>query len=278
LQKVVLGLVQMAVSRDREENLAKAEEMVGKAARDGAQIVCLPELFETPYFPRTRRSPERPAKIPNGTTDRLSSLARENRIVLVGGSVYELSGGKTYNTCLVFDDNGAVLGKYRKIHIPDDTGFYEKYYFSPGNTYRVVKTRLARLGLLICFDQWYPEAARINRLMGAQIIFYPTAIGTVRGISETEGSWREAWEAVQRGHAVANGVVVASVNRVGIEGTTDFWGGSFVCDQFGKVLARADSKERVVLAKVDLELGREVEAGWGFLRNRKPATYQRLVS
>lgn len=268
----------MGVGPDRVENIERAERMVGRAAHQGAQIVCLPELFDSPYFPRLKSSTIKPEPIPNQTTERLSRISRKNRVVLVAGSIYELSGKKAYNSSLVFDEEGRLLGKYRKVHIPQDPSFYEQDYFTQGSAYKVVRTSRARLGLLVCFDQWYPEAARVNRLMGAQILFYPTAIGTVQGIHESEGSWREAWEGVQRGHAIANSVIVAATNRVGTEGKMNFWGGSFVCDQFGKILARADSKERVLIARCDLDLGRDIERGWGFLRNRTPSTYQRLVS
>jgi agmatine deiminase len=182
-----------------------------------------------------------------------------------------------YNTSPVFDERGKLLGTYRKVHVPQDPGFYEQDYFVPGERYRVFRTRYGRIGVLICFDQWYPEPARIVRLMGAEMIIYPTAIGTMRGVKQAEGSWRKAWTGVQRGHAIANSVVVATANRVGEEGTTKFWGGSFVYDQFGKTLAQADGNERVITATCDLDLAKDIEDGWGFLRNRMPGTYGKLV-
>jgi len=276
---VTLGLVQMAMEDDHESNVSKALAMVGEASRSGASIVCLPELFAYRYFPQERGARVRPEPIPGPTTTRLSEAAREYKVALVGGSLYEKApGGRLYNTSVVFDERGLMLGKYRKVQVPQDESFYEKDYFSSGSAYGVFKAASAKIGVLICFDQWYPEPARVNKLLGAEVLFYPTAIGRVDGIEEAEGDWHEAWEAVQRGHAIANSMVVAAVNRVGREGRMSFWGGSFVCDQFGKVLTRADDREQVVLASCDLELGRRVEEGWGFLRNRRPATYRKLAS
>ena len=278
-REVTLGLVQMAMEDDQEANVSKAIAMVGEASRRGASIVCLPELFASRYFPQEKGAKPRTEPIPGPTTKRLAEAARESRVTLVGGSLYEKApGGRFYNTSVVFNENGRILGKYRKVQVPQDESFYEKDYFSSGKTYSVFKTTPANVGVLICFDQWYPEPARVNKLMGADVLFYPTAIGRVDGIEEAEGDWKEAWEAVQRGHAISNSMVVAAVNRVGREGRMSFWGGSFVCDQFGKVLARADDKEQILLAKCDLELGRQVEEGWGFLKNRKPATYRKLTT
>lgn len=276
--EVTLGLVQMAMEEDQESNVRKAVTMIGEASRRGASIVCLPELFASRYFPQDRGARVRAEPVPGPTTQRLAEAARHSNVALVGGSLYEKApGGRFYNTSVVFDQSGRFLGKYRKVQVPQDESFYEKDYFSSGRTYGVFRTSSAHLGVLICFDQWYPEPARVNKLMGAEILFYPTAIGRVDGIQETEGDWKEAWEAVQRGHAISNSLVVAAVNRVGREGRMTFWGGSFVCDQFGTIVARADDTEQVLLASCDLELGRQVEEGWGFLRNRKPATYRRLT-
>jgi agmatine deiminase len=274
---VKLGLAQMKMVEDRQKNLSNASRMVSEAAREGAQIVCLPELFDVPYFPQEEKSVMRPEKIPNDATETLSEAARENGVVLVGGSLYERFRRKAYNTATVYDEHGRMLGVYRKVHIPQDPGFYEQDYFTPGRGYRVFDTKYGRIGVLICFDQWYPEAARASKLLGADFLFYPTAIGTVRGIDQAEGDWKDAWETVQRGHAIANNIVVAAVNRVGVESDTTFWGGSFVSDQFGKVLARAGVKEQVLVATCNLELGKDIERGWGFLRNRKPLTYKGLA-
>jgi agmatine deiminase len=272
-----LGLVQMRMSQGRDSNLQKAAAMIRESAERGARIVCLPELFDSRYFPREEGADVSAEAIPNRVTEALSSAAEKNRVVLVGGSVFEKFRGRSYNTSLVFDEHGNELGRYRKVHIPQDPGFYEQDYFASGTDYKVFETRYANLAVLICFDQWYPEPARISKLLGAQILFYPTAIGTVRGIEQVEGSWQDAWETVQRGHAIANSVVVATVNRVGVEKDMRFWGGSFVCDQFGKMLVRGDAKERVLVASCDLQLGKDIERGWGFMRNRRPSTYKGLI-
>ena len=274
---VKLGLVQMNMSDDYASNLNKAERLVNEARRKGAQVVCLPELFAYRYFPQKQRSGLRAEAIPGETTLALSRAAKSNKVVLVGGSIYERAGGRNYNTSVVFSDDGRIVGKYRKVHIPNDPGFYEQSYFSSGNNYQVFKTKYGKLGVLICFDQWYPEPARILKLMEANIIFYPTAIGRVKGIDAVEGNWQDAWESVQRGHAIANTVVVASVNRVGREEDITFWGGSFVYDQFGNKLIRADDSEGTFVTTCDLSLSNKIESGWGFIRNRKPRTYSRLL-
>jgi agmatine deiminase len=204
-------------------------------------------------------------------------MAESSKTFLVGGTIYERAGKRRYNTALVFDDRGRMIGRYRKVHVPYDSHYYEKSYFSPGNGYRVVGTPFGKLAPLVCFDQWYPEAARVCRLRGAQMLFYPTAIGWVKGTEPTEGNWQEAWEAVQRGHAIANSLVVCAVNRVGVEGDMTFWGGSFVCDQFGKVLHRSGDREGVSVVECDTSLGDEVEEGWGFIKGRKPKTYRTLA-
>jgi len=270
---VRLGIVQMSMSEDRQENVENAVSLVGEAAGKGARVVCLPELFASRYFPATRRSRQRPESIPGPTSRALSESAQKNGVTLVGGSIFEKAGRRRFNTCLVFSKSGRIISKYRKIHIPQDEHYFEQDYFDPGDKYAVAKAPWGKLGTLICFDQWYPEAARIERLMGAEALFYPTAIGWVRGIEPVEGDWKKAWEAVQVGHAVSNSLVVCAVNRVGIEGDTTFWGGSFVCDQFGKVLFRAGDRPGAFTVDCDLNLGRAVEEGWGFMRNRKPASY-----
>ena len=280
--KIILGLAQMRMGPDREKNLQRAIGMMAQAARKGAQVVCLPELFSAPYFaqePRQKKMAEKYAEaVPGRTTEALSVAARENGVVLVGGSVYEKAGGKLYNTSAVFDERGRMLGKYRKIHIPHDECFFEQDYFSPGNLgFAVISTKRARIAPLICYDQWFPEAARSVALMGAQIAFYPTAIATLRGVEEAEGSWQQAWENVMRGHAIANGMVVAAVNRCGKEGRMKFWGGSFVCDAFGKTIARAGRGEQVLIAEVDLAHSEMVRKGWRFFDNRRPGEYRKIT-
>ena len=187
--------------------------------------------------------------------------------------------GKYYNSAVTIDTNGKILGTYHKIHIPHDPLFYEKSYFEQGGSnYEVYKTQYACIGVLICYDQWFPEAARINALKGADILFYPTAIGTVREYTSPDGDWHDAWKTIQRAHAIANGVHVAAVNRVGVEGELQFWGGSFVCDSFGKVLKEASNEnEEVLVAKVDFGKNKRIQEGWGFLKNRRPDTYDLLV-
>ncbi|MGA2785823.1 MAG: carbon-nitrogen hydrolase [Candidatus Bathyarchaeia archaeon] len=274
---VTLGLIQMNMADNPSLNLGKAERLIDEAAKQGAQIVCLPELFNSLYFPQEEKAKPLAETIPGETTVTLSRVAKRNKIVLVGGSIYEKAGGKCYNTAIVFDEEGGIIGKYRKVHIPNDPNYYEQSYFDSGTEYRVFTTRYGKIGVLICFDQWYPEPARIMKLSGADIIFYPTTIGSVRGIDQVEGDWHEAWESVQRGHAISNSIVVAAVNRVGREKEMTFWGGSFTYDQFGKLLLRADDTEGVFLTTCDLSLGTSIEEGWGFLRNRKPHTYTKLL-
>ncbi|MHB8568035.1 MAG: carbon-nitrogen hydrolase [Nitrososphaerales archaeon] len=271
--KVKIGLIQMGMQEEKDYNVAKALNLIEQAASKGANVVCLPELFASRYFPQQRSSHIRAEKIPGETTNLLSRSAQKNKVVLIGGSIFEKVGKRTFNTSVVFDHNGRILGKYRKVHIPNDPSFYEQSYFKSGNNYPVFETKFGKIGVLICFDQWYPEAARIMRLEGAEMLFYPTAIGSISGVEQVEGDWKEAWEAVQRGHAIANSTVIAAVNRVSREGEMNFWGGSFVYDQFGKLLVRADQKEGVFIAECDLSLQGDVEQGWGFLQNRKPKTY-----
>ncbi len=273
-----ISLIQMEMRQDSDTNVQKALSLIGEAAKGGAKIICLPELFSTKYFPQEEKARESAIEIPGILTDLLSDTAKQNEVVLIAGSLYEKGRSGFFNTSVVFDSNGKMLGKYRKVHIPQDPSFYEQGYFSPGKEFKVFETAYGRVGVLICFDQWYPEAARLEKLLGADVIFYPTAIGWVKGIKPVEGDWHKAWESVQVGHAISNSVVVAAVNRVGREKDMSFWGGSFVCDQFGKVLVRADDKEGVVSAGVNFDLGRQTDEGWGFLRNRKPKTYRAILN
>lgn len=276
---VKIGLVQMAMSHDPEENLSKAVAMTRDAAAKGAQVICLPELFRTPYFPVVEHADDAFVEpIPGRTTEVFSALAKELKIVLVAGSVYELAGKEKFNTAVVYSTDGSVLGTYRKMHIPHDPSFFEQNYFAAGDQgFKVFDTPFCKVAVLICYDQWFPEAARLVSLQGAQVIFYPTAIGTVEGIEQEEGNWQEAWENVQRGHAIANNVIVSAVNRVGKEGKSTFWGGSFVCNAFGKTLVRGSDKEEVLIAEVDLSHNEHVREGWRFFYNRRPETYTQLT-
>ncbi len=279
-KKIRLGLIQVSMGEEPEANLGRAMKKVRTAADCGAQIVCLPELFTTPYFPQYAGGPSGSGEpVPGPTTDRLSELARECGIVLVGGSLLEDAGDRRFNTAVVFGPDGALLGRYRKTHIPHDPHFYEQDYFSPGDTgFQVFPTPFGRVSVLICYDQWFPEAARSVALMGADLVVYPTAIGTVRGVRQREGNWHRAWETVMRGHAIANGVVVAAVNRCGEEERMRFWGGSFVCDAFGGVLQRAGLKEEIVIADIDPDHAREVREGWRFFHNRRPECYGPIIA
>ncbi len=276
---VKVGLVQAAVSDDLKANLERAIEKINEAADRGAQIICLQELYRTKYFPREDRKDAArfSEKIPGESTRAFSILAKERRAVIIVPLFEKAGEGVYYNSAAVIDADGKLLGAYRKIHIPHDPLFYEKSYFKPGNKgYQVYRTRYAKFSVLICYDQWYPEAARICTLKGAEILFYPTAIGWIKDYLPEEGDWREAWETIQKAHAIANGVHVAAVNRVGEEGELKFWGSSFVCGPFGKTIARAGEQEEVLVAELDLNENKAIRDGWGFLRNRRPDTYKQI--
>lgn len=277
--KVKIGLVQAAVSTDLAANLAGAVARVREAAGRGARIVCLQELYRARYFPQAEREAvaHLAETIPGESTEAFSALARELESVIVV-PLFEKAGARFYNSAVVIDADGSLLETYRKVHIPHDPLFYEKSYFEPGDRgFRVHATRYGKVAALICYDQWFPEAARASALLGADILFYPTAIGWIEGHAAPEGDWREAWTTIQRAHAIANGVHVAAVNRVGTEGKLRFWGSSFLCDAFGNILARAGEDEQVLVAEADLSRNREIQEEWGFLRNRRPDSYAALV-
>jgi agmatine deiminase len=278
---VTVGLIQALVSEDIAKNMQKTQLRIMEAAEKGAQIVCLQELYRTRYFPQHENVDAAPLaeSIPGPSTTELTRLAKKFGIVIIAPLFEKATNGKFYNTAVVIDSDGKMLGTYRKAHIPYDPYFYEKAYFAQGEEpYRIYNTAFAKIGVLICYDQWFPEPARINTLQGAEIIFYPTAIGYVKGYTSTDGDWHDAWRTVQRAHAIANGVHVAAVNRVGEEGELEFWGGSFVCDSFGKVIAEAGkTKEKVLIVQIDLSKNHKIQEGWGFLRNRRPDTYNTLV-
>ena len=281
---VCIGLVQLTTYDDPAQNMSATVEQIRKAAQEGAQIVCLQELFRTRYFcdVEEHQNFRLAESIPGPTTNTLQLLAAELKIVIIASLFEERTPGMYHNTVAVIDADGSYLGKYRKQHIPDDPGFYEKFYFTPGdNGYRVFDTQYARIGVLICWDQWYPEAARITALMGAEILFYPTAIGW--DLNEKSDSVNkeqyEAWQTIQRSHAIANGVHVVTVNRTGIESGTQFWGGSFVANPFGTVLYQADHlTSETHVQEIDLTLSEHYRTIWPFLRDRRIDTYQPILN
>jgi agmatine deiminase len=280
-KKVRVGLIQTAVSDDISENMSKTVDMIESVSRRGAQIICLQELFRTKYFPQEEKQDvsNLAETVPGETTRTFSKLAEKNNAVIIAPIFEKASNGKYYNSAVVIDADGKALGVYRKMHVPCDPLFYEKNFFDAGDKgYCVFETRHARLGVLICYDQWFPEAARINALKGAEILFYPTAIGHIEGNDSSDGDWHDAWKTIQRAHAIANGIHVASVNRVGVEGRLKFWGGSFVCDSFGVMLKEASRvDEETLVVDVDLAKNQRIQEGWGFIRNRRPDTYRALV-
>jgi len=287
--RVTVGLIQMAMAPGRAENLARAELRVVEAAERGARVVCLPELFLGPYFCQVEDSNlfDLAESIPGPTTEALGALAARLGVVVIAPLFEKRAKGVYHNSTAVLDDAGRLAGLYRKMHIPDDPAFYEKFYFTPGDLgFVAVATRFARIGTLICWDQWFPEAARLTAMRGADLLFYPTAIGWHPAEKAQFGAeQREAWITVQRGHAIANGVFVAAVNRVGHElplrgdgAGIEFWGSSFVAGPFGQILAQAPEDAEAVLT-VELDLG-QIEAtrrGWPFLRDRRIDAYEPLL-
>lgn len=282
MSKVKVGIVQMSCTADKQQNLQKAIVKVREAAQKGAQIVCLQELFTSLYFcdVEDHDNFQLAEAIPGPSTDVLSKVAAELGVVIIASLFEKRAQGLYHNTTAVLDADGAYLGKYRKMHIPDDPGFYEKFYFTPGDLgYKVFKTRFATIGVLICWDQWYPEAARITALMGAEILFYPTAIGWATTQDEaTNVEQYNAWQTIQRSHAVANGVHVVSVNRVGEEAGVKFWGGSFFANPFGALIHQTSAdKEEVVVQELDLDKTDFYRTHWPFLRDRRIESYQPIT-
>jgi N-carbamoylputrescine amidase len=283
-RKVVkTGLVQMACVADKQANIEKAVTLIRDVAGKGAQIICLQELFASEYFCREENydnfSLAEP--VPGPTTRRFQDLAAELNMVLLASLFEKRAKGIYHSTLAVIDADGTFLGKYRKNHIPDDPGYYEKFYFTPGDTgYSVFYTKYARIGGLVCWDQWYPEAARITSLMGAEILFYPTAIGWA--VSQPEAINKQqysAWQTIQRAHAIANGVFVVSVNRTGREQDINFWGGSFIADPYGELLFQASHEnEEVHVEELDFGKIDEVRVHWPFLRDRRIDTYGPILN
>ena len=277
-------MVQMSCTKNPEENLQKAVARIKEAAAKGAQIVCLQELFRSLYFCDVEdyENFKLAEPIPGPSTEVLSKAAKEEGVVVIASLFEKRTNGIYHNTTAVIDANGSYLGKYRKINIPDDPSYYEKFYFTPGDLgYKVFKTKFATLGVLICWDQWYPEAARITSLMGAEILFYPTPIGWATSQDEaTNKEQYNAWQTIQRSHAVANGLHVVSVNRVGLEqdGAMKFWGGSFVANPMGSLLYQAShDKEEVHVIALDLNRTDSTRTHWPFLRDRRIDSYQPIV-
>jgi N-carbamoylputrescine amidase len=273
----------MSAAEDPGANLAKAVARIETAAKKRAQIVCLQELFRSRYFCQSEnhRNFKLAETVPGPTTDTLRALARSKSIVIVASLFEKRSAGIYHNTAVVIDADGSIVGKYRKMHIPDDPLYYEKFYFTPGDLgFPSFETRYGRMAALICWDQWFPEGARLAALSGAQIVFYPTAIGWIPNepppVAQNQ---RAAWEVIQRSHAVANGVYVASVNRVGREGKIKFWGRSFVAGPFGEIIAQAGGeREEVLLARCDFGKIEETRQNWPFLRDRRIDAYGSMQS
>ena len=280
-KKVTLGLVQLGCTENIQDNISKTKDAVRKVADEGAQIVLLQELFNTTYFCQTVDDTyfEWAQSIPGSLTEILCELAEGLAIVLVAPFFERRAAGIYHNSLVVIDADGTLMGTYRKKHIPDDPSFHEKYYFTPGeDEYQVFDTRYAKIGPLICWDQWYPEAARITALKGAEILVYPTAIGTLPDEDEAMGrEFLEAWQTIQRGHAIANGCFVASINRVGIEGKVSFWGHSFVAGPFGQMLAEAGSGEEVLIREIDVSKIEKQRQVWPFFRDRRIDTYKPIL-
>lgn len=277
-QTVRVALVQMPFSADPAVNRERAGERIREAAAQGAQIICLPEMFTTLYFcvEQNVDSFDLAESIPGPTSLFLQQLAKELNVVLIGPYFEKRAPGLYHNTAIVIDADGRLLGSYRKMHIPQDPGFEEKFYFTPGDLgYRAWETRYGKIGVLICWDQWYPEAARLTAMEGALILFYPTAIGWLPEEKSEQGSAQHtAWETVQRGHAVANGCYVAAVNRVGIEGDTEFWGQSFVANPYGEIMQRAPvSEPYILLQDCDMSAAEDFRRIWPFFRDRRIDSY-----
>lgn len=279
MSKVKVGIVQMSCSKEVSENIKKVDAKIYELAKSGAQIICLQELYKSLYFCDIEdySNFDYAETIPGETTEKYSVIAKELNVVLVLSLFERAAPGLYYNTTAVIDADGSYLGKYRKNHIPDDPGYYEKFYFSPGDTgYKVFKTKYATIGVLICWDQWYPEAARITAMMGAEILFYPTAIGWHLELDEeTNKEQFNAWQTIQKSHSVANGVNVVSINRTGIEGNSKFWGGSFITNQYGSVLYQAPHEGEVShIQELDLTKSEFYRQRWPFLRDRRIDTYE----
>jgi N-carbamoylputrescine amidase len=288
-----VGLIQMSCGPDPDANLDKAADRVREAARAGAQVVCLPELFRAQYFCQREDIAlfDLAEPIPGPSTARLTAVAREEKVVVVASLFERRAAGLYHNTAAVLESDGTIAGLYRKMHIPDDPLYYEKFYFTPGDLgFRAFETTAGNIGTLVCWDQWYPEGARITALKGANVLFYPTAIGWHPAEKAEFGEAQyDAWQTIQRAHAIANGVFVAGVNRVGMEHGDvrgnrvegpglEFWGGSFLADPFGRVIAKAaHDREEILIGEIDLKLLEDTRRNWPFLRDRRIDAYAPIV-
>jgi N-carbamoylputrescine amidase len=278
---VNIGLIQMSGDQSPEANLKKAIARIGEAAKKGAQIICLQELFRSQYFCQTEDTElfKLAETIPGPSSEALAKVARAKKVSIVASLFEKRAAGVYHNTAVIFDADGKIAGKYRKMHIPDDPFYYEKFYFTPGDLgFQTHNTRFGKIGALVCWDQWFPEAARLTALRGAEFLFYPTAIGWLPGEGEEmDLAQHSAWETIQRAHAIANGVYVVVVNRVGPEGKLNFWGQSFVADPFGRVIAKASAdQEEVLVVPCDLSKIEETRQNWPFLRDRRIDAYDGL--
>jgi len=277
---VKVALVQMPCTKDPARNLAHALELAERAASQGAQIICLQELFRSLYFCQEEKPElfDLAEPVPGPSTEAFCQLAKKKDVAIVVPVFEKRAEGVYHNSAVVIDAGGKILGTYRKMHIPHDPLFFEKYYFTPGDTgFKVFETKYARVAVLICWDQWFPEGARLAALAGAQILFYPTAIGWLQEESpEEQRGMRDAWQTVQRGHAIANGLYVAAPNRVGVEGKLTFWGSSFISDPFGRLLVRGGTEEEILQTELDLSLIEKTRRLWPFLRDRRTDVYAGL--
>jgi N-carbamoylputrescine amidase len=284
----VIGLLQLAYSSDAEDNMRKTVFQVEKAAKEGAQVICLPELYRSQYFCQKEdfNSFDLAETIPGPSTEAFQQAAKSNNVSIVVPVFEKRVPGLYHNSAVIIDADGEILGTYRKMHIPDDPAFYEKYYFTPGDLgFKAFDTKYGKIGTLICWDQWYPEGARLTALKGAEVLFYPTAIGWHPAEKEKYGkAQQDSWITIQRSHAIANGVYVASVNRIGFEQPVKnqdgiiFWGSSFICDPQGVMLAQAsDDKEEIILAEVDLSRIETIRRNWPFLRDRRVDAYGEIT-
>src|SRR5579871_3175180 len=285
--KFRIGLIQMACAVDPNENLAKAEWRIREAAGRGAQVICLQELFRSQYFCREENAAlfDLAESIPGPSTEALCKLAAELGVVIIGSLFERRTAGVYHNTAAVIDADGSLLGIYRKMHIPDDPLYFEKFYFTPGDLgFRTFDTAVGRIATLVCWDQWYPEAARLAAMGGANILFYPTAIGWHPSEKAEFGvAQHDAWRTIQRGHAIANGIYVAAVNRVGFEGPPDrgleFWGASFVADPFGQIITEASTnQEEILIVSIDPAKIDETRRNWPFLRDRRIDAYGPIIN